>query len=275
MKGRTTCPKCKQTIILDIPADEKQHEVLCPKCGNKFAIVAKCKDSTSKDECSWEEHGEPRKTILSKVKPKTKRPMIAAILLICVFVIGITTAIFSEEFVDTSLDLASQAGLTGTVEITVTDISNNSIKNVKTTLGGVSKNTNNNGIAVFEDVELGVQTIEISKDNHKTQEHEILVVPIADIKHNMIIEEGTGQSEDISYDFTGCTLILAILSFFALFSAVACLRRQHLDIALMGSFIAIFSLGFFLIGFILSIIAFVFIMMSRDEFEDGKKGKIL
>jgi hypothetical protein len=274
MKGRTTCPKCKQTIILDIQLDEKQHEVLCPKCENKFTIIAKCKDSSSKDECSWEEHGEPRKTVLSKVKTKTKIPMIAAILLICVFVIGITTAIFSQEFVDSSLDLASQAGFTGSVIITVTDVSNNSIENVKTTLGGVSKNTNNNGITVFEDIKLGVQTIEISKEDYKTQENEILVLPIADIKHNMIIEEGAGKSVTIHYDFTGCTLILAILSFFALFSAVACLRRQHVDLALMGSFIAIFSLGFFLIGFILSIIAFILIMMARDEFEDGKKGKV-
>ena len=65
MKGRTICPKCKNDFVLDLPQDEKDHEVVCPKCNHKYKIQAKCTGPYSDKECSWEEHGEPRKTVLS------------------------------------------------------------------------------------------------------------------------------------------------------------------------------------------------------------------
>ena len=60
----------------------------------------------------------------------------------------------------------------------------------------------------------------------------------------------------------------------ALFAAIVCLRRIHFDVAFVGSFLGIFSFGFFLIGSILSIIALVIIWFSKEEFKNGKKGKI-
>ena len=68
--------------------------------------------------------------------------------------------------------------------------------------------------------------------------------------------------------------MFGIFSIFALMGAITCFKRQHLDVASVGSLIGIFSFGFFFIGSILSIIAFVLIMKSREEFENGKKGKI-
>ena len=195
MKGRTTCPKCQNEFILDLPEDDKEHEVVCPKCKNKYRIQAKCTGSPSNKECSWEEHGEPRKTILSSIKPKTDRPTVAAIILICVFCLGITTAIFSDTFIETSLDLASD--------------------------------------------------MRISIDYENTE-----------------------------FNSTVCTIILIIFSVFALLGTIFCLKRQHLDIAYAGSFLGIFSFGFFFIGSILCIIAFVLIRKSKDEFENGKKGRI-
>jgi hypothetical protein len=88
------------------------------------------------------------------------------------------------------------------------------------------------------------------------------------------MEEGDGKLNKINFDSMGCTLILAIFSVFALLGTITSWRRQHLDIAIAGSVIAIFSFGFFFVGSILSIIAFALIMKSREEFEDGKKGKI-
>jgi DNA-directed RNA polymerase subunit RPC12/RpoP len=195
MKGRTTCPKCKNDFVLDLPQDEKEHEVVCPKCNNKYKIKAKCSDPQSDKECSWEEHGEPRKTVLSSIKPKSNRPMIAAIILIVVFGLGITTAILSEAFIEISLDLASDLGVN------------------------------------FE---------------NKLREFD-----------NMV-----------------CTIILIIFSVFSLLGTIACLKRKHLDFAYIGSLLGIFSFGFFFIGSILSIIAFVLIRKSKDEFENGKKGRI-
>jgi hypothetical protein len=51
------------------------------------------------------------------------------------------------------------------------------------------------------------------------------------------------------------------------------LKRKHFDVAVAGSIISIFSFGFFLIGAIISIIAFIIIMKCKEEFDDGKKGK--
>lgn len=274
MKGRTTCPKCKHEFVLDVPDRSEKHEAVCPKCKNKFTIQTKSPTSKSDDECSWEEHGEPRKTILSSIKPKTNRPMMAAILLICVFAIGITTAAFSEAFIESSMDLASEAGITGSIEILVTDQSNNSIPNINVTTNGVSGITNEKGLFSAENVELGIQTLELSGEGYKTQIREILVVPFFNSESTIKMEVGTGKGDKINFDTIGCTLILAIFSVFALLGTITCLKRQHLDVAIAGSVIGIFSLGFLFIGSILSIIAFVLVMKSREEFENGKKGKI-
>ncbi len=274
MKGRTTCPKCKHEFVLDVPDNSEKHEVICPKCENKYTIQTKCPNPDSDDECSWEEHGEPRKTILSSIKTKTNRPMIAAILLICVFSIGITTAAFSEVFIESSMDLASEVGVTGSAEILVIDQSNNTIQNLNLTINGKSGITNEKGLFTFENIELGIQTLELSGEGYKTQTHEILVTPFFNSDSTIIMEAGDGIGNKTNFDTMGCTIILAIFSVFALLGTITCLKRQHLDVATVSSLIGIFSFGFFLIGSILSIIAFALIMKSREEFENGKKGKI-
>lgn len=274
MKGRTTCPKCKHEFLLDVPDGRKKHEAICPKCNNKFTIQPTEHDQKAGEECYWEEHGEPRKTILSSIKPKTNKPMVAAILLAAVFALGITTAAFSETFIESSVGLFSATGVTGIVEISVSDISNNeSLENVTITIYEQSGRTNENGLYSLENVSLGITTVELSLSGYETQTREILVLPFI-TSYNEIKMEAGGGEENIPFDTVGCSIILAIFSVFALLGAVTSLKRQHLDVAATGSIIGIFSFGFFLIGSILSIVAFAIIMMSREEFEDGKKGKI-
>lgn len=274
MKGRTTCPKCKHKFALDAPDDRKKHEVICPKCSNKFTIQTTPYNSNSGEECSWEEHGEPRKTILSSIKPKTNKPVIAAILLASVFALGITTAAFSETFIESSLDTFSSVGMKGTVELSVTDISNNSsLENVIITIEGVSGSTDENGLYCAKNISLGIQVVGLSLSDYKTQTREILVIPFITSYHEITMERGVGN-ENIPFGTIGCSIILAIFSVFALLGAVTSLKRRHLDVAVAGSVIGIFSFGFFLIGSILSVIALIIIVMSREEFENGKKGKI-
>lgn len=273
MKGRTSCPKCKNDIVLDLPEDEKEYEVVCPNCNNKFKITAKCTDPRSNKECSWEEHGEPRKTILSSIKPKTNRPMIAGIILICVFCLGIATAIFSENFIESSLDLASDMGMTGSVKITVENQKNESIEGASVKIDGIMKKTNNDGVFYAEGVDLGIKTLEISYDDNKTQKREILVTPFFNFETTLKMENGSGIEELVKFNSSGCMLIFVIFSVFALLGTVACLKGKYLDIAIVGSLIGIFSFGFFFIGSILSIIAFSLIMKSKEEFENGKKGR--
>ena len=186
MKGRIICPKCKNEFILDFVEDKKIHDVICSKCNNKFTVEAK---SESK-ELAWEEYGEPRKTVRSCIKPRSNKPLIAVVLLISVFLIGILTSVFYNIFIQTTLNT--------------------------------------------------IYFIDIFKDNTNV----------------------------------GYSIIFVIFSIFALIAVFACIKRKYFGLAIFGSFIAVFSFGFFFIGSIFSIIALVIIYYSRDEFVDEKKAKI-
>jgi len=273
MKGRTICPKCKHEFVLDVPDSRETHDIICPKCENKFTVQTKAGNTETSEECLWEEHGEPRKTILSSIKPRTNKPMIAAILLVAVFVMGITTAVFSETFMETSLDALSNAGMEGTVELSVMNSTNYSLSNVSITINGIDNNTNENGFYMMGNVSLGVQEITFSLTGYKTLTYEILVTPVITASHEIKMEEGTGQ-ETIPFNSIGCSAIFAIFAVFALLGAVSAYKRRNLDVAAAGSIIGIFCFGFLLMASILGIIAFIIIMMSKEEFDNGKKGKV-
>lgn len=275
MKGRTTCPKCKNEFVLDVPENKEQYDVVCPKCEKKFTIKTSKKDCGPDEKCLWEEHGEPRKTILSSIKPQTNKPMIAAILLLVVFCLGITTAAFSEQFIESSLDVASGIGLDGTLKLKVIDASNNkTLENANITVNGVktvfdyTKETYSNG-----NIEPGIQLIKVSASEYETQSFEIMVTPFFASENTITMEKGAGVGEIQGFDTSFCLIILVIFSIFPIIGAIVCLKRQHFDVATVGTILGILSFGFFLIGSIISIIAFVIIMKSRDEFENGKKGK--
>lgn len=274
MKGRTTCPECKHEFVLDVPDNKEQYDVVCPKCENQFIIKTSGKECGSDEECLWEEHGEPRKTILSSIKPKTNKPMIAAILLLVVFCLGVSTAAFSEQFIESSLDVASGIGLDGTVKLTVIDVSNSSIKDANITVNGIAaKFTYANESYSNENIEPGIQLIEVSASGYETKNFEIMVTPFFASENTITMEEGTGIGDIEEFDASFCSIILVIFSVFPIIGAVVCLKRQHFDVAMAGSLLGILSFGFFLIGSIISIVAFVILMKSRDEFENGKKGK--
>jgi len=274
MKGRIECPECKHEFVLDIPADGKKHEAVCPKCKKKFIIRTKCSPKESEDGCYWEEYGEPRKTILSSIKPKTNRPKIAAIILVCVFALGLTTAAFSDMFIESSLDVASSFGMTGTVEIHVTNQTNKSIENIQVNIEGVdSVKKTGNGSYLAENVEVGIREITITSLEYSNLTQEILVTPFFKSYHKIKMKKGIDNEKNY-FDTTSCSIILMIFSVFALLGAVASLKREHFDVAVAGSIISIFSFGFFMIGSILSVIAFIIVMKSKEEFEDGKKGKV-
>lgn len=274
MKGRTTCPKCKKELVLDVPDTTEEHEFVCPECGSKFAIKAKNSDPESDDDFSWEEHGEPRKTILSSIKTKTNKPMMAAILLSCVFVLGITSAAFSGTFIESSMNVASGVGITGSIEIIVNNETNVSLAYINITIDGVSGTTNESGLFFVENVGVGIKTLTLSGEGYKTQTRKILVTPLFKSENTIMMTAGDGEETKTYFDTMGCTFILAIFSIFALVGTVACLERKYFDVAIAGSLFGIFSFGFFFLGSIFSIIAFAIVMRSKEEFENGKKGKI-
>ena len=272
MKGRTICPKCKHEFVLDVPNKQKKYEATCPKCKNKFTIQTTSCDPDKDKECYWEEHGEPRKTILSSIKPKTDKPMIVAILLVAVFALGITTAAFSETFIESSMGILSNTGVKGTVELFITNQSNSSLEDVNVIIGGIPVINKGEGLYVAENVTLGIQTVRLSLTNYKTLNREILVFPFISTYHEITMEEGD-ETKTIVFDVIGCSIIFAIFAVFALLGAMASLKRQHFDVAVAGSLIGIFSFGFFMVGSLISIAAFIVIMLCKDEFENGKQGK--
>ena len=270
MKGRTTCPKCNEAFVVDAPDNIKKLNVTCPKCNNKFVINLRSSPSNL-EECSWEEHGEPRKTILSSIKPKTDKPKIVAFLLTIAFIFGLSTAAFSEQFIDNSTQFLSQVGFRGTIELYITDINNESLSNVNINLDGITDFQYNGEYYYLDNVTLGFKNIIISLDNYKTINQEILVMPLIFSTHNIKMEQGTGETT-YSFGIIGCSLIFLILSIFPLLGAITSYKRRHFDVAIAGSLIGIFSVGFY-IGSIICIIAFIILLLSKEEFENGEKGK--
>ena len=273
MKGRTKCPNCKHEFLLDLPQDSKKIKLVCPNCENEFTIQAKRSSDKSEKKCYWEEYGEPRKTILSSIKPKTNKPMIAIIILTCVFALGITTAVFSDIFIVSTLDTASAFGMTGSVEVHVINETNNSVDNVIINIEGADNlKKTGNGSYYAKNVELGIKEITIISSEYNDITEEILVTPFFESYHKITVTKGTSNEKNV-FDTAGCSIIIIIFSVFALMGAVACIRRKHFDVAVAGSLLGILSFGFSMIGSILSIIAFAFIIKSKEEFDNGKKGK--
>ncbi len=194
MKGKTKCPKCDHEFVLDIPDNKEKYSTICPKCKHQFIIKksTECKDIDI--ECIWEEHGEPRKTILSSIKPRTDKPMISSILLTIVFIIGLFSSI--------SIILGNNIFYNSTFKL-----------------------INYSGFIIENNI-------------------------------NII------------------SLIIFVLSIIALIGSISSYKRNHVNIAIVTSFISIFSLGLYFIGSLLSFIALIIIIKSREEFVHDKKAKI-
>ena len=96
MKAKTTCPQCNKTVVVDVSTDIELHELTCPHCQHTFKIKPSQNPSTKLNgkDPTWEECGEPRKTVLSKFRRHTNRPIIISFLLLVSGVLGLFTAVF-------------------------------------------------------------------------------------------------------------------------------------------------------------------------------------
>jgi hypothetical protein len=71
----------------------------------------------------------------------------------------------------------------------------------------------------------------------------------------------------------GLAIIILIFSSFAMIGFAVTLTRRLFPLAVISAFISIFSIGF-LLGIVLASIAFILILLSRDEFEYDTQGRI-
>ncbi len=191
MKVKTTCPKCEHEFVMDVPDDSEKHDIECPKCSHSFIIKRTCEDETD-DECGWEEHGEPRKTVLSSIKQKTNKPTIASFLLLTTGILGIFTAVIY----------------------------------------------NSGGVQLIPELDFITSSLSL-----------------------------------LSFNKFVLSLSLVIFSIFALVGSITVFKRRYFVFTAICAVIGIFSIGLF-VGLVLSIVALELIIVSRDEFENGTKGKV-
>lgn len=114
---------------MDLPENMEKHVIDCPKCSHSFIIK---RTPESDDERGWEEYGEPRKTILSSIKKRTNKPVIASFLLLTTGVLGIFTAVLygssdklpipELEFITSSLSMFSLNRLVLSISLVVFSI---------------------------------------------------------------------------------------------------------------------------------------------------------
>ena len=78
------------------------------------------------------------------------------------------------------------------------------------------------------------------------------------------------KTEDLSALMYACAVLLGIFSIFALLGGVYTIKRKRFSIGIVGACLGILSCGLLIIGPILSIIALILIISSKDEYESRK-----
>jgi hypothetical protein len=63
-----------------------------------------------------------------------------------------------------------------------------------------------------------------------------------------------------------CGIIFIILGILVIIGAISAITKKSWGLALVGSIIGIFTLGYYLTGTLLSIVALILIALSKDEF---------
>lgn len=237
-------------------------DVKCPKCGYSFTSI---ENVTTCPRCMYQFqtgiipplHGE---------KKRSNKPAIAGVLLIVASILGFMMGGFIS-FVPGMVDEIS-TGQTVSVYGAVTDENGNEVGNATVTvLGlGLSSNTSSDGSYRIEGVPAGVQSIKAEKDNNsltiKTFVYE------GTNKVDFTLKPGSHEQDvmsEVNRILYTCSIVIVVLSVFTMLGGVFALKRKHFGVAVIGAVLGIPALGFF-IGLILSIIALILIVISRNEF---------
>ncbi|HMA83049.1 MAG TPA: hypothetical protein VKP59_02350 [Candidatus Thermoplasmatota archaeon] len=260
----------------------------CPICHHRFTAKTSQVDVSNIDsdspvdvesDCYWEEHGEPRKTILSSIKPRTDKPMIASFLLIGVVVIAIVSSFFPTIFLQGPVGIASLSGLNGELTVFVDNTSALSIDNMTLSIDQENATfTQKNDSFVATSLSLGEHVLTVSEKETNTSENmaskNVYILPFDFSTYTLkVTDTNPLRLKNSSFELEWLSGILFILSMVTLIGALMCWKRRFSDVALFGSIVGIFSIGLYFTGLVLAVIALWLILKSRDEFDDGKKGK--
>ncbi len=260
MQGKTRCPYCNKNVIVEVPDGATGiQKTKCPNCGLTIKV-----DVTEKEE-SFETPIHP----LVRQKPSPK-PLIAGALLIVVFLLGVAMGAF--------MLLSENEALRGTgmYEGMVVDGQKEPLPDVAIYLvdDGMKKmaETDEKGYFIISNLSAGKHRIILKKEGYVTKNVTIGVFPFKSfIKERFTLQKGNGTENkkalsawffDILPIFASAIIILSIPP---LIGSIFCFMRKYEIVAIIGAIFGIFSMGFF-IGTVLSIIALVLILLSREEF---------
>jgi len=271
MKGKTKCPYCGKYVIIEVPDGATGLQTItCPNCGMKIKVNVE--EHETPNLPSPIENESPIHPTIRKIKPSSK-PMLAGVLLLTVFLLGIVMG----GIVLTHENVLSHGS--GDYAGKIIDNNGHALKGVIVTIEkeNISVTSDDNGEFFFENVSAGKHTIDLKKEGYVNIRAGIFVLPIkSPIKPKFVMKKGEGTENEKGLILRAIDALpvisttIIIISFLPLIGAIFCFMKKYFFIAIISSIAGIFSIGFF-IGSILSIIALVILLLSREEFGDEVK----
>ena len=236
----------------------------CPNCGAQFKVNVD-------EKYSWEEKT-PIVPPSLHLKPHSSKPMIAGILLLIIFILGIimSAAIFF------AFDFMGDADIKGTFEGEVVDINGNPLEGVTVSVVGypeIYDVTDEKGKFSLSNITTGEQTLKLTKEGYKTVNMKVFVLPWSFSIEKFVMKEGSGEVSQESliikiFDFAPLlSSVILISSIIAAIGGIAALLKKHFIIAAIGSIFGIIAGLFTIIGIPLGIAAIILLLLSKEEFE--------
>ncbi len=265
MKGKTRCPYCGENIIVEVPDGATGlQSVTCPNCGMKIKI------NVMPDEKPIQEYSPIHPTV-KKIK-RSEKTTLAAIFLILSFILGISMG---------AILLAHHNMLyegNGEIKGYVVDEKGNGLYDVSIYVdGNFSMRSDEKGRFEIKNISAGEHVLTFEKNGFKKLVVKTFVLPSSiSISEKYTLKKGSGEEKITSLTLYAVKFLpvfsyaVITLSFLPLIGGIFCLMRKHFIIVVVSSVFGIFSFGF-IVGSLLSIIALILVLLSRDEFEEEIK----
>ncbi|MCU0798624.1 MAG: glucosyltransferase domain-containing protein [Candidatus Thermoplasmatota archaeon] len=295
------CSQCNSQLNLRLPKDldEGEFTVRCYHCSTRLDVFVgpdgRSRKVTvqgkQKRTAPKQQNMEPRPELVGPPKidldrgrlPYKKRLRAAFVMMVIVGILGVMSSLLtlSESFRIKDLDEQSPND-TADLNLWVLDeTTGRGVFRAEVTLSSNANQTtysDQEGLVVISDVKIGSMVLTISKEGYRTVSGRIVVkkgtpnvldIPLKKGNPSDIDTLPVQQFKDKTYNplYTDTAATLMMLSaLMAFVSAIFVQIRDFFFLALIGAFLSIFSLGFF-IGSILALFGFILIILSYEGFE--------
>ncbi len=295
------CPKCGNQLNLRLPKDldEGEFTVKCHLCSTRLDVSVRPDGRSMKinvrsrptrmvaprpGQFGPELVGPPTVDMDRNRLPYKKRLRVAFIVLIIVGMLGIMSSLLTLSVSFRIKDLEEQSpNDTADLNLWILDETTGrgifeAVVTVTSRDFNQTASSDNEGLVVMRDVKIGGMVLTIDKEGYRTASGNIVVkkgspnvldIPMRRGDPSDITALPTQPFKNKTYNplFTDMAAILMMLSgLMAFISAFFVQIRDFFFLALIGAFLSIFSLGFF-IGSVLALIGLILIILSYEGFE--------